>query len=259
MRHDGGDAETGARVELGGGVSYADRPRASLIIVTLNRKIPYHRWITTHRFIGLFFIKVGSDQGIVAQDFASRRVGGYHESRDCSGKGTHVPCARSHRHKMFPARRSPVISNCRDSRYNPVLSVAALAILLSSAAWANSDLETSVTAEQQPNAVESQASREQSVANPPRDAVFYPGIVWFGHGTPPSSGSGNLQAFMNSTKPTCPFNDPNLSECLDAIIPPPDWDDVLKSAPDWEDALKSESLPSFFELRSFQSSQQIRP
>ena len=27
-----------------------------LIIVTLNRKIPYHRWITSHRFMGLFFI-----------------------------------------------------------------------------------------------------------------------------------------------------------------------------------------------------------
>ena len=29
-----------------------------LIIVTLNRKIPYHRWITTHRFMGLFFMIV---------------------------------------------------------------------------------------------------------------------------------------------------------------------------------------------------------
>ena len=27
-----------------------------LIIVTLNRKIPYHRWITSHRFMGLFFV-----------------------------------------------------------------------------------------------------------------------------------------------------------------------------------------------------------
>ena len=27
-----------------------------LIIITLNRKIPYHRWITTHRFMGLFFL-----------------------------------------------------------------------------------------------------------------------------------------------------------------------------------------------------------
>ena len=26
-----------------------------LITITLNRKIPYHRWITTHRFMGLFF------------------------------------------------------------------------------------------------------------------------------------------------------------------------------------------------------------
>ena len=29
-----------------------------LIIITLNRKIPYHRWITTHRFMGLFYIIV---------------------------------------------------------------------------------------------------------------------------------------------------------------------------------------------------------
>ncbi|MCY4488460.1 MAG: ferredoxin reductase family protein [Deltaproteobacteria bacterium] len=29
-----------------------------LIIITLNRKIPYHRWITTHRFMGLFFTVV---------------------------------------------------------------------------------------------------------------------------------------------------------------------------------------------------------
>ncbi len=31
-----------------------------LIIVTLNRKFPYHRWITTHRFMGLFFIVVSA-------------------------------------------------------------------------------------------------------------------------------------------------------------------------------------------------------
>ena len=29
-----------------------------LIVITLNRKIPYHRWIVTHRFMGLFFIVV---------------------------------------------------------------------------------------------------------------------------------------------------------------------------------------------------------
>lgn len=143
-----------------------------------------------------------------------------------------------------------MISNCRDSRYNPVLSITALAMLLSSAAWANPDSGASVAAKQQPNAVESQVSQEQSVVNPPQDAVFHPVIVWSGHGTLPSSGSGELQAFMNSTtRPTCPLNDPNLSECLDAIIPPPDWEDVLKSG----------SRPSFFELRSFQSSQQTRP
>ena len=30
-----------------------------LIVVTLNRKVPYHRWITTHRFMGLFYAAVG--------------------------------------------------------------------------------------------------------------------------------------------------------------------------------------------------------
>ena len=211
---------------------------------------PPCRTSTRVRCVGVFPEKVGSGQGIVARDFASRRVGGYHEIRDCSGKGTHGPCAQSHRHEMFPPRRRPVISNCRDSRYNPVLSVAALAILLSSAAWANRDSGTSVTVEQRPDAVEPQASQEQLVANPPQGAVFHPVIVWPSHGTPSSSGSGKLQAFMNSTiRPTCPLNDPNLSKCLDAIIPPPDWEGVLKSG----------SGPSFFELRSFQSSQQIRP
>ena len=29
-----------------------------LIVITLNRKIPYHRWIATHRFTGLFFAVV---------------------------------------------------------------------------------------------------------------------------------------------------------------------------------------------------------
>ena len=31
-----------------------------LIVVTLNRKIPYHRWIVTHRFMGLLFLVVGA-------------------------------------------------------------------------------------------------------------------------------------------------------------------------------------------------------
>ena len=30
-----------------------------LIVVTLNRKIPYHRWISTHRLMGLFYAVVG--------------------------------------------------------------------------------------------------------------------------------------------------------------------------------------------------------
>jgi len=30
-----------------------------LIVITLNRKIPYHRWIATHRFMGVFFAVAG--------------------------------------------------------------------------------------------------------------------------------------------------------------------------------------------------------
>ncbi len=36
-----------------------------LIIVTLNRKIPYHRWLTTHRFMGLFFFVVSVHVALV--------------------------------------------------------------------------------------------------------------------------------------------------------------------------------------------------
>ena len=39
-----------------------------LIIITLNRKIPYHRWITTHRFMGLFFIVVSVHVFLVLYD-----------------------------------------------------------------------------------------------------------------------------------------------------------------------------------------------
>ena len=39
-----------------------------LILVTLNRKIPYHRWLTTHRFMGLFFIVAGIHVALVLYD-----------------------------------------------------------------------------------------------------------------------------------------------------------------------------------------------
>ena len=39
-----------------------------LIVITLNRKIPYHRWIATHRFMGLFFIVVAAHVFMVLYD-----------------------------------------------------------------------------------------------------------------------------------------------------------------------------------------------
>ena len=39
-----------------------------LIIVTLNRKIPYHRWFTTHRLMGLFFLVVSIHVALVLYD-----------------------------------------------------------------------------------------------------------------------------------------------------------------------------------------------
>ena len=39
-----------------------------LIVVTLNRKIPYHRWIATHRFMGLFFIVAAAHVSLVLYD-----------------------------------------------------------------------------------------------------------------------------------------------------------------------------------------------
>ena len=39
-----------------------------LIIVSLNRKIPYHRWLTTHRFMGLLFLVVGIHVALVLYD-----------------------------------------------------------------------------------------------------------------------------------------------------------------------------------------------
>ena len=39
-----------------------------LILITLNRKIPYHRWITTHRFMGVFFFVVSVHVFLVLYD-----------------------------------------------------------------------------------------------------------------------------------------------------------------------------------------------
>ena len=39
-----------------------------LIIISLNRKIPYHRWLTTHRFMGLFFAIVSIHVFLVLYD-----------------------------------------------------------------------------------------------------------------------------------------------------------------------------------------------
>ena len=39
-----------------------------LIVISLNRKIPYHRWLTTHRFMGLFFAIVSIHVFLVLYD-----------------------------------------------------------------------------------------------------------------------------------------------------------------------------------------------
>ena len=39
-----------------------------LILLTLNRKIPYHRWIVTHRFMGVFFVIVVVHVSLVLYD-----------------------------------------------------------------------------------------------------------------------------------------------------------------------------------------------
>ena len=39
-----------------------------LIVISLNRKIPYHRWLTTHRFMGLFFTIVSIHVFLVLYD-----------------------------------------------------------------------------------------------------------------------------------------------------------------------------------------------
>ena len=47
------DGEEGLPIDLFGLIAMIGF--TLLIVVTLNRKIPYHRWIATHRFMGLFF------------------------------------------------------------------------------------------------------------------------------------------------------------------------------------------------------------
>ena len=51
-------AEEGLPIDLFGGVAMIGL--TLLIVITLNRKIPYHRWLTTHRFMGLFFAVAGN-------------------------------------------------------------------------------------------------------------------------------------------------------------------------------------------------------
>ena len=52
----GGEEEEGLPIDLFGLIAMIGF--TLLIVVTLNRKIPYHRWIATHRFMGLFFAVV---------------------------------------------------------------------------------------------------------------------------------------------------------------------------------------------------------
>ena len=55
---EGPDDEDGLPIDLLGLIAMIGF--TLLIIITLNRKIPYHRWITTHRFMGLFFAVVSA-------------------------------------------------------------------------------------------------------------------------------------------------------------------------------------------------------
>ena len=63
---EGGEEEEGLPIDLFGLIAMIGF--TLLIIVTLNRKIPYHRWITTHRFMGLFFIIVSVHVFLVLYD-----------------------------------------------------------------------------------------------------------------------------------------------------------------------------------------------
>ena len=49
--------EEGLPIDLLGGIAMIGS--TLLIVITLNRKIPYHRWLATHRFMGLFFAVAG--------------------------------------------------------------------------------------------------------------------------------------------------------------------------------------------------------
>ncbi len=60
------DREEGLPIDLFGLVAMIGF--TLLIIITLNRKIPYHIWLRTHRFMGLFFIVVGIHVFLVLLD-----------------------------------------------------------------------------------------------------------------------------------------------------------------------------------------------
>lgn len=49
--------EEGLPIDLFGGIAMIGS--TLLIVITLNRKVPYHRCLTTHRFMGLFFTVAG--------------------------------------------------------------------------------------------------------------------------------------------------------------------------------------------------------
>ena len=61
-----GSEEEGLPIDLFGLVAMVGF--TLLIIVTLNRKIPYHRWFTTHRLMGLFFLVVSVHVALVLYD-----------------------------------------------------------------------------------------------------------------------------------------------------------------------------------------------
>ena len=61
-----GETEEGLPIDLFGLIAMIGF--TLLIIITLNRKIPYHRWITTHRLMGLFFAVVSAHVLLVLYD-----------------------------------------------------------------------------------------------------------------------------------------------------------------------------------------------
>ncbi len=52
-----GEEEEGLPIDLFGMIAMVGF--TLLIVITLNRKIPYHRWVATHRFMGVFFAVAG--------------------------------------------------------------------------------------------------------------------------------------------------------------------------------------------------------